>query len=193
MKIRIKRLEIDVALRPVVGFRFYYRYVSVRKVRQAQGYYLTTYGFGQSVSFQKPRQGRHPFWRHDLPWHNKVQLWLQGIGINACDPFSQECTPDMSCCMWSSTPEEAALLSSLVSQCCPGDACCDDKHKEPGTGVYITGVGIGICKICGSRDDLRMGICFGCSDKVVGEEDPVSGMTKITQKGHPENWWLVPT
>lgn len=195
MNIRIKRLEINISLRPVVGFSFHYHYASVRKVLKPQGYYLSSYGFGQSVSFQRRvKAGKHPAWRPDLSWHHKFQLWLQGIGINACDPITQECTPDFSCCLWSVPKSEAGILSELAAQHnVLNEVSCDDHGADTASGVYIARSGPGTCKVCTTHADLRFGTCWDCRDSVACDYDEVSGLTKVMQIGNPENWWVAST
>lgn len=55
--------------------------------------------------------------------------------------------------------------------------------------VYVVMQEIGICRICGSRDDLRMGACFTCSDQVDGR--PIPGGHELWDSKNPMNCWRV--
>jgi hypothetical protein len=56
--------------------------------------------------------------------------------------------------------------------------------------VYVSMAQIGYCKVCGKEEDLRMGACFDCSDKVGGRElSP--GTHELWEIGNPNNRWIV--
>lgn len=55
--------------------------------------------------------------------------------------------------------------------------------------VYVSIAQHGICHICGSHEDLRCGVCWGCSDQVAGEE--VSpGVHRLWDSRNPRNEWF---
>jgi hypothetical protein len=55
--------------------------------------------------------------------------------------------------------------------------------------VYVSFAQFGNCNVCGQHQDLRMGACFTCADKVDGEE--VSpGNHRLWEMGNPRNEWF---
>jgi hypothetical protein len=56
--------------------------------------------------------------------------------------------------------------------------------------AYVSMAMIGNCKVCGTRQDLRCGACFDCSDKVAGE--PIQGGHRLWEKAKPQNFWFTP-
>ena len=49
---------------------------------------------------------------------------------------------------------------------------------------------MGICKVCGAYQDLRLGSCFDCSDFVDGKPDGKGGHV-LWDVRHPEKTWYV--
>lgn len=57
---------------------------------------------------------------------------------------------------------------------------------------YVSIARMGSCRICGVHQDLRVGVCFRCSDKVTGEK--VSDTThKMWERSNPTNVWYYST
>lgn len=57
-------------------------------------------------------------------------------------------------------------------------------------GVYVAKEQIGICKVCGQEDDLRMGCCWDCADYVDGEQlSPTKH--RLWDRRNPSNSWIV--
>jgi hypothetical protein len=50
--------------------------------------------------------------------------------------------------------------------------------------------GDGICRRCGFREDLRMGVCFRCSDFTAGQ-NLGDGFHELWDRDNPENRWLI--
>ena len=48
---------------------------------------------------------------------------------------------------------------------------------------------IGNCKVCGKKEDLRMGVCFDCSEFVDGR--PIPGGHELWDKRNPTNRWTA--
>lgn len=56
--------------------------------------------------------------------------------------------------------------------------------------VYTPIGGMGLCKRCGFREDLRMGACFQCSDFVNGKNHG-SGIHELWDRDRPTNRWFA--
>jgi hypothetical protein len=56
--------------------------------------------------------------------------------------------------------------------------------------AYVSMAMIGNCRICSARQDLRAGVCFGCSGKVDGEK--IEGGHRLWEKSNPNNFWYTP-
>lgn len=55
--------------------------------------------------------------------------------------------------------------------------------------AYVAMAQWGDCKVCGRHQDLRMGACFKCSDRVAGK--PIPGGYELWDQDNPENRWKV--
>ena len=64
----------------------------------------------------------------------------------------------------------------------------DHDHKRR---IYHSFAKYGNCMVCGQHDDLRMGACFGCSDRVVGELVADGKGHRMWDIDNPENTWYV--
>ena len=56
-------------------------------------------------------------------------------------------------------------------------------------GIYKVMTQVGTCLRCGSDRDVRMGACFGCSEKIDGEKVP--GGHRLWDIDNPQNQWFV--
>lgn len=56
-------------------------------------------------------------------------------------------------------------------------------------GTYVAMAEMGDCRVCGKREDLRMGACFHCSSNVSGKRIP--GGHELWQTDKPTNRWQV--
>ncbi len=55
--------------------------------------------------------------------------------------------------------------------------------------MYVSIVNIGDCRICGSHEDLRCGVCFNCMSQVSGER--ISPTThRLWDSKNPRNEWF---
>jgi hypothetical protein len=56
--------------------------------------------------------------------------------------------------------------------------------------VYVSMAQMGDCRVCGRHEDLRLGACFDCSDKVDGRElSP--GTHELWEIDNPDNRWIA--
>ncbi len=55
--------------------------------------------------------------------------------------------------------------------------------------IYVVREQMGTCKLCGEYRDLRMGVCFQCSDYVSGRKIP--GGHELWDSRNPANRWVV--
>ena len=54
---------------------------------------------------------------------------------------------------------------------------------------YVSIAQVADCRICGVRQDLRMGVCFTCADQVAGEK--ISATThRLWDSRNPRNEWF---
>lgn len=56
--------------------------------------------------------------------------------------------------------------------------------------VYVIAGGMGDCKMCGRRQDLRFGACWDCSVHV-GGESLGNGNHRVWDTRNPRNEWFV--
>ena len=70
-----------------------------------------------------------------------------------------------------------------------GDAPDTDDLSNLPAGTYVATAMEGDCRLCGVRKDLRMGVCFKCSDYVAGHEIP--GGHQLWDSRNPQNQWKV--
>lgn len=55
--------------------------------------------------------------------------------------------------------------------------------------TYLIADNWGTCKRCEAYQDLRMGSCFSCSDRVGGK--PIPGGHELWDMDNPSNRWTV--
>lgn len=54
--------------------------------------------------------------------------------------------------------------------------------------TYVSMAQIGLCRVCGKTEDLRMGACWDCCEFVAGRAMP--GGHELWDKRNPENRWV---
>ncbi len=178
--------EVELACRlKMPAFALYVRYPLQHIDKNALA---VRFGWSLAFAVVKPTWKLVKLKRHDdsrLPISCIIQDQLQALGLAVHNIFRGECTSTFGCCGWKD-PELAGFLGALVQQ-----ANGTPENVDTSTsGVFISGLNIQECKICGCDEDTRGGVCFDCSDHVRTRQ-VIEGVYEAYDMRNPSNSWIL--